>query len=300
MKHLSRTLIMTLFIIIISSTILAAQEKQRNAATLETIIAKNVLRIGVNPSFKPFSFEQKGRRVGVDVDIATLLAKKLGVKAEIVVPQSFAELIPMLENGQVDIALAAMSITFDRAKVVEFSDPYFHTGLSILLNKTTTSRLGISTAQNYEDLKKALSANGKANQLKVAVTQGKAPEHYVARYFPKAIIKKYPTNEAAANATIKGDADIMVHDEIFLKVWLQENAKEAKFKAVVLDPPFRADHYGIAIGKGNQELLNMINVFIMELEDDDQVNQFLEQYLPVSSKVVTRSYNLNKDYYGGD
>jgi polar amino acid transport system substrate-binding protein len=271
-----------------------------SSPTLSGILSSKVLRVGVNPLFKPFSFANNGKQEGVDIDIAKLLAKKLGVEVKIVVPKSFSQLIPMLQANDIDMIMAGMSITFDRSRVIDFSDPYFETGLSILLNKVSSVSLGISAAPDYVSLKKELVGNGKMSQLNVAVTKGKAPERAVPVFFPGANVKSYPTNEEAASATLKGEADIMVHDEIFLKVWLKENAKTAKYRAVVLDPPFKPDYYGIGVRKGNQDLLNMLNVFVRELQSNGQVKQFLGQYLPITSKVVTRSYNLNDDYYGGD
>ncbi len=271
-----------------------------HSPTLQKVMSAKVLRVGVNPRFKPFSFVEGNQRKGVDIDIATLLAKKLGVRVEIVVPKTFSDLIPMLRAGDIDIVMAGMSITFDRAKVIDFSDPYFDTGLSILLNKITTTRLGISTASDYRSLHKELVRNGKGNRLIVAVTRGKAPERIVPRFFPGAQIKRYPTNEAAAEATLKGETDIMVHDEVFLKVWLKENAKRANFRLVVLDPPFKPDYYGFAVQKGNQDFLNLLNVFVLELRANGYVTQFMGKYLPVKSRVTTRSYSISEDYYGGD
>jgi len=305
MKHTSRhevfsVLVTALLFLIMTATGLSAQEEQRHSSTLTGIAATRVLRVGVNPLFKPFSFEKNGERTGVDIDLASLLAKKLGVNVKIVVPASFSELIPMLQHNEIDVIMAGMSITFDRARVIDFTDPYFYTGLSILLNKVSTVRLGVSAAPDYATLKRELIRNGKIKQLKIAVTKGKAPELAVPAFFPGAAVLSYPTNEEAAAATLKGEADIMVHDEIFLKLWLKENARTAQYRAAVLDPPFKPDYYGIAIRKENQDFLNLLNVFVMELQSNGQVEQFMGQYLPVTSKVVTKSYNLNEDYYGGD
>jgi len=304
MKHLSlrttRQLLAALCMVCMLAVVAGAQDMVPDSPTLTRVLAYKVLRVGVNPNFKPFSFEKDGKRVGVDIDIANLLAEKLGVQAQIVTPASFSDLIPMLNEDKIDIIMAGMSITFDRAKIVDFSSPYFETGLSILLNKAKSARLGISGVPNYSALISELMQNGKADQLVIAVTNGKAPQRIVPRFFPKATIKAYPTNEEAAAATLKGEADMMVHDEIFLKVWLKEHAKEAKFRLTVLDPPFKPDYYGMAIRKGNQGFLNMLDVFNLELRSNGYVGQFMGRYLPIRAKVTTRSYNINEDYYGGD
>ena len=295
-----RSMVFALFIILIVSTAPLAQDQVQGATTLSHVLSSKVLRIGVNPNYKPFSFEKDGRRVGVDIDIANLLAEKLGVKAEFVIPESFSDLIPMLRENRIDIIIAGMSITFDRAKSIDFSAPYFETGLSILLNKVSAARLGISEAKNLQTIESILEKNGKANQLVIAVTDGKAPQRVVSRFFPRATVKAYPTNEEAAAATLDGDATMMVHDEIFLKVWLKENIRDAQFRLVVLDPPFKPDYYAMAVRKGNQDLLNMLAVFNLEMKSDGDVSRFLGQYLPVTSRVITPSYQISEDYYGGD
>jgi polar amino acid transport system substrate-binding protein len=167
--------------------------------------------------------------------------------------------------------MAGMTINFKRAGVVAFTDPYFKTGLSILLNKAKGARLKISSATSYNDIMQILKARGTEDKLIIAVTKGKSPARSTPRYFPKAQIKEYPSNKAAAKAVADGAAHIMVHDEIFLKVWAYENKNIAMYKLLVFPKPFKADNYGFAIKKGNQEFLNMLNVFIGELYVEDYI-----------------------------
>ncbi|HID02451.1 MAG TPA: transporter substrate-binding domain-containing protein [Desulfobacterales bacterium] len=293
-------MLMALLLVFMLSTTSTAQDPASQSLTLTKVFGDKVLRVGVNPQFKPFSFENDGKRVGVDIDIANLLAEKLGVTAKIVAPKSFSDLIPMLQADEIDIIIAGMSITFDRSKTVDFSTPYFDTGMSILFNKVKTARLGISAVPNYIALMSELAQNGKADKIAIAVTDGKAAQRIVPRFFPQATIKPYATNEEAAQATLNGDADMMVHDEIFLKVWLKEHAKDAQFRLVVLDPPFKPDYYGMAVRKGNQDFLNMLDVFNLELQSNGHIAQFIGRYLPVTKKVTAQSYKIHEDYYGGD
>ncbi len=247
---------------------------------LNRIIENGVIRVGVNPLFKPFSFiDASQKRVGIDLDIARLLADELGVKLEIVAPDSFAKLIPMLLDDKIDIIMAGMTRNFKRAKLVNFTDAYFDTGLSILFNKVKASQLGIPSVKTYQELAQKLKQTGNEARLEIAVTENKSPARSVPLFFPKSIIKKYPTNEKAAQAVINGDAHIMVHDEMFLKVWLQDHKGETLYKAYVFDHPFKPDYYSFAIRKGNQEFLNMLNVFVAELGVEDYLHTFIKNYL---------------------
>ncbi len=255
------------------------------SAVAKRIIDNGVLRVGVNPQFKPFSFKTAdNQQAGVDIDIAKLLAKELGVKLEILVPSAFSQLIPMLLNDQVDVVMAGMTINFKRAKVVNFTTPYFNTGLSILFNKAKGSRLGLSGTSSYQELMDTLKASGRENKLVIAVTKGKSPARSVPVYFPKAQIKEYPSNEEAAQAVADGNAHIMVHDEIFLKVWVNDHKDSVQYRLTVFPKPFKPDHYGFAVRKGNQEFINMLNVFISELYVENYINRFMETYLPPQVK----------------
>ncbi len=272
-----------------------------NSPTLARIMQSGTLRVGVNPLFKPFSFVKDGKRVGVDVDIATLLAKKLGVKVELVAPQSFGDLIPMLRDGKIDVIMAGMSITFDRAKVVDFTAPYFETGLSVLANKGRLARLGAALVKDAAALVARLKSNGKMGKLKVAVTRGKAPQRVAPRYFPGAQVIAYPSNEEAARAVLAGKADIMVHDEMFLKVWLHDNARKAQFVVTVLGKPFKPDYYGFAVARGDLDFVHMLDTFILaELKANGRILEFMNRYIPVKAQVSVRSFEITDDYYGGD
>lgn len=265
----------------------AEQQAMPGDATprLQQVTESGKLRVGVNPDFKPFSFvDDSGTRVGVDIDIARQLAKALGVELEVVAPEQFSDLIPMLVADKVDVLIAGMSITFERATQVNFTAPYFDTGTSILMNIGNSAKLGIGNVKNSDELLEQLHRRGNESKLKIAVTQGKLPAEVARRRFPDATITDYPSNEAAAQATLEGDANLMIHDEVFLKVWLQANASKARFRMVVLDPPIEPDFYGIATRKGDLEWLALLNVFVRELRANDQVTGYVTRLLPGMSK----------------
>lgn len=265
-----------------------AESEGERKPVLQQIEDNGKLRVGVNPNFMPFSFmDDSGERVGVDIDIARQLAAALDVELDVVAPESFADLIPQLVDGRIDMILAGMSITFERARTVDFTDPYFDTGMSILMNIGASAGLGIASAEDSGNLIQTLVDKGNEGKLKIAVTQGKAAESVVASQFPDARITRYATNEEAAEATLAGETNLMVHDEIFLKVWLREHASAARNRMIVLDPPIKPDYYGIAVRQGEEEWLRLLDVFVMDLRANDQVVGYMQNYLPISNKAST-------------
>jgi polar amino acid transport system substrate-binding protein len=248
---------------------------------LERIINNGVIRVGVNPLFKPFSFTDENKeRVGIDIDIANLLASGLGVKLKIVVPNTFLDLFPMAQNGEIDVIIAAMSRIFQRAKWVDFTNSYYNTGISVMLSKAKGSGLGISQVKSYEELTDKLRKAGKEDQLIIAATTGKGAIKSIPAFFPKAKIKEYPTNEKSAEAVAKGEAHIMVHDEIFLNIWVKDNPDKALYRMTVFRKPYKPDTYGFAVAKGNQPFLNLLNTFIYDqLHAQGYFKQFMEKYV---------------------
>ena len=252
-----------------------------DSPVLERIIANGVIRVGVNPLFKPFSFtNEKKERVGIDIDIANLLASGLGVKLEIVVPNTFLDLFPMAQNGEIDVIIAAMSRIFQRSQWVDFTDSYYDTGISVMLSKAKGSGLGISQVKSYKELMDKLRNAGKEDQLIIAATTGKGAIKSIPAFFPKAKVKEYPTNEKSAEAVAKGEAHIMVHDEIFLNIWVKDNPDKALYRMTVFRKPYKPDTYGFAVAKGNQSFLNLLNMFIYDqLHAQGYFKQFMEKYI---------------------
>jgi len=248
---------------------------------LQRIKDSKMIRVGVNPYFKPFSFidPENNNRIGVDIDMANYLAGKLDVSCETVVPKQFSDLIPMLQKGHVDIIMADMTKTFARSKAITFSDAYFKTGLSIMINKVQAGKDHIPLTFSYQDFKNKLQQQDKEKDLIIALTKGKAPARIVPEYFSEAKLRFYNTNEKAAQAVLDGRAHIMIHDELFLKVWINDHRKKTLYKVEVFPEPFKVDYYAFAIQKGNQEWLNMVNVFVMELKTTDYFNTLLDKYM---------------------
>lgn len=259
----------------------AEQIETGDSSVLNRIVQNGVIRVGVNPLFKPFSFtNEKDERIGIDIDIANHLAESMGVKLEVVVPATFLDLFPMLSNGEIDVVIAAMSRIFERAKMVDFTDSYYDTGISIMLNKAKGSELGVGQVNSYRNFMTQLQRLGKEKQLIIAATTGKGSIKSIPRFFPNARVSEYPTNEESAEAVANGEAHIMVHDEIFLKTWVQDNPGKALYKVVVFPEPYKPDTYGFAVKKGNQAFLNLLNMFIDDqLKAQGYFEKFMGQYI---------------------
>ena len=97
---------------------------------------EKVLRVGTEPTFAPFEFQKEGSKSydGFDMDLARAIGKQMGYKVEIV-SMGFDALIPALNSGNIDVIAAGMSINEERQKAVTFSEPYYTSGLIVMVNK---------------------------------------------------------------------------------------------------------------------------------------------------------------------
>lgn len=91
-----------------------------------------VIQVGTEASFAPFSFKEGNTLKGFDIDVMEAVAKEIGVKVNWH-PMSLDSVIQALATNQLDLAAASMSITAERQKKVDFSIPYYHTGLTFII-----------------------------------------------------------------------------------------------------------------------------------------------------------------------
>ena len=104
-------------------------------STLEDIMKRGALRVGLEAGYLPFEMADKsGKFIGFDVDVAKEMAKAMGVKLEIV-NTAWDGIIPALVTKKFDIIMSGMTITQERNMKINFADPYIVVGQTILLNK---------------------------------------------------------------------------------------------------------------------------------------------------------------------
>lgn len=111
-------------------------------ATFSTGVMAQRYVVGTNASFPPFEYVEDGEIVGFDIDLVKEIAKLQGFEVE-VRDISFDSLIPGLASGSLDIVAAGMTITADREKVIDFSDPYYSANQSVLVHEESDANLTV-------------------------------------------------------------------------------------------------------------------------------------------------------------
>lgn len=206
-----------------------------------------VLKVGTEPSFAPFEFQDENSKdyVGFDMDLVKAIGKQMGYEVQIV-SLGFDGLIPALESGQIDAIASGMSITEERAKKVTFSKPYYKSGLSMVIKSDN------NTLKSFKDLE--------GKQIGVQIGTTGADE---AKKIKDAKVREFNTAPEAFLELKNGGVDAVVNDlpvnEYFLA---KTGTKDVKLAGEVQN----AENYGIATAKKNTELSEKVNKALDDLK----------------------------------
>jgi len=229
-------------------------------STLAEIKKRDKLIVGVKTDFPPFgSIDAAGKNVGFDVEVAYEFAKAmLGDPNKIeLVSVTSGNRIPYLQSGKIDIIIATVTVTDERRKVVEFSDPYFLSGELLLVPKA-------STINDVKDL------NGK----KVAIIQGSISDADLAELAPQATRLKYGKVTEAVLAVKAGHADAFAQDDILVLKLAKENPDMR-----AAGKPFYPRPYGIAVRKGDVEFNNWVNTMLKKMHADGSYDRIWKKHV---------------------
>jgi len=218
--------------------------------------------IACDSKFAPFSFEEGNKYKGIDVEILDAIAKEEKFEYDLK-PMDFKGIIPGLTSNQLDGAIAAMTITDERKESLDFSEGYFESGLSIVVNKDNTSINGLN------DL------NGKGVSIKNGTAGAKFAENSQGKYGLK--LNYFDDSPSMFQAVENGNADFLLEDYpvIAYKIKVDSGAK-LKIVGDKLDTV----NYGFAVKKGaNADLLKKFNEGLKKLKDSGKYNEIVGQYI---------------------
>ena len=250
-------------------------------STLEGIVERGELRIGLEVGYMPFEMidkrsglrqkkirhgglRRKGRQLslmGFDIDMGIEMAKALGVKP-VFVDTLWPGIIPALNRGRIDIIYGGMSVTEGRKKLVDFANPFMTVGQTVLLNAKHTD-----TVQSYKDL----------NDPKFIVVSkpGTTGEEAVQRLIPKATYESADTEIEGAMRVLEGTADAFVYDFPFNVVFSNMNPSN---KLVFLDKPFTKEPIAWAIRKNDPDFLKFLNDFLIRMKADGRFDRIYHKW----------------------
>lgn len=214
--------------------------------------------VATDSSFVPFEFSENGEHVGFDIDIINAIADKVGFEIDLQVT-NFDGIIPGLQTGSFDIAIAGITITDERKGAVDFTDPYYRSG----------TRIGVPI--DNTDINSLEDLDGKT----VASRLGSAPLDYINENVPGANAQPFEQLDQMYLAVEGGSADAVFYDAPNLEYYISTTG-EGKLKAV--GELYEAQFYGIAVSKGNEDLLVAMNEALRELIEDGTYAETYEKW----------------------
>lgn len=220
---------------------------------------EKVLRIGTNADFAPFEFQDANgaEYQGFDMDLIRAVAKEMGYKAEIQ-NLNFDGLIPALVSKNIDVAVSGMTINEERKGKVLFSDPYYKSGLSIVVKKDNTS------IHNFKELE------GKRVAVQIGTTSAKE-----VHKIPNVEVKEFNSSADTFLELKAGGVDAVVNDRPVNDYYI---VKSGEKDVRALEELLTSEDYGIAMNKDNAALQKQINEALNKLKQSGEYDKIFAKW----------------------
>lgn len=267
---------------ILSTTACSSKEEQPKNEPQETTKAENEadkedttsqggeLVMSTNAEFPPYEFHSGDKIVGIDIEIAQAVADKMG-KTLSIEDMNFDSVIAAVTSGKSDMGVSGITITDDRLLSVDFSEPYF-TASQLVIVKA-------GTEEEFKDLKKPEEVEAKLEGKRIGVQLGTTGD-IGATKIKDATVERYNKGFEAVQALIQDKVDAVVIDDQVARALTADTAD-----VVVIETPFTSENYGIAVAKGNEEVLNAANEAIKELKDSGKLDEIFAKYENSEDKI---------------
>ncbi len=224
-----------------------------------------VVKVGTNAEYQPFEFvDENGNIVGFDIDIVNAIAERAGFKPEFI-NTKWDGIFVALANGEFDAVASSVTITDERKKSIDFSEPYFNAGQAIA---TTADNTAITGPESLTE------------GVKVGVQLGTTGDIWLTEN-TKADVQRFDENPLAVQALASGDIDAVVGDSPTLADILKQNP-ELKLK--IVGEPFTDEFYGIAIHQGLTDLKASIDKGLAEIKADGTYDAIYAKYFGTAAE----------------
>ena len=224
-----------------------------------TTIVEGKLTMSTNAQFPPYEMTtDDGGFEGIDVEIATAIAEKLGLELDIL-DMDFDSALLAVQQGKSDIVMAGVTVNDDRLLVMDFSTSYAN-GVQVVIVKEGSDI-------TIDNMGEGLIGTQRGTTGNLYCTDDYGEEHVVA----------YDDGFTAVQALVNGQVDCVVIDNAPAQEFVKNNAGLA-----ILDTEYANEDYAIGVNKGNSALLDAINGALEELIADGTVQSIIDKYIPAA------------------
>ncbi|SOB78064.1 amino acid ABC transporter substrate-binding protein, PAAT family [Marinobacter sp. LV10R510-11A] len=223
-------------------------------------VSAETLRVATDPSFVPFEMldQETGEMIGFDMEIIAEVAQRAGFDYKLNT-MDFNGIIPALQTGNVDIAIAGITITEEREKIVDFSDPYYDSGLRILVR------------QDNNDVTEIADLEG----LKIGSKIGSTSYDFLKKNLDENDgVTPYPGSADMYMALMSGAVDAVFYDAPNVGYFARTKG-EGKVKTI--GKMYEGQQYGIALKNGS-EWVDEVNEAIASMKEDGTYKNIYEKW----------------------
>ncbi len=223
-----------------------------------TTVEEGELHMATNAAFPPYEMtDDAGGFEGIDVEIATAIAEKLGLEL-VVDDMDFASVIAAVQSGKADIAMAGLTVNEERKKNIDFTDSYA-TGVQVIIVPDG------SEIKSVDDL---------SSDILIGCQEATTGYIYCSDDYGEDAVVAYTNGATAIQALLAGKVDCIVIDSEPAKQFVEANDGLS-----ILDTEYVTEDYAIGISKENTALLDAVNGALNELIEDGTVKGIIDKYI---------------------
>lgn len=228
------------------------------------------IRFITDSDYPPFHYyDEVGALTGFNIDLAQAICSVLAVECEIAAT-NWSSLMPAIETGEADAAIASIRITAEALKSADFTLRYYATPARFAARKDSEiTDIGPETIEG----------------LKIGVAKDSGHEAYLKTFFPGAAVAAFESSEAAQKALKEGAIDLVFADGITLAFWFNgvESENCCEFRGgPYLDSRFFGEGVGIAVKKGNRTLVQALNYALEQVHARGTYEELFLRYFPMN------------------
>ncbi len=226
-------------------------------------VSNTVLKVGCETAFPPFTYiDETGALIGFDLDLIRVMAKSVGYKDVEICPMPFDGLIPAIITGSIDVIISGFTISEERAKKVDFSDPYYLCGLTYLTRP--------------EDAEKYAEVSSLADKT-LCVQMATAGGVYVSKTLPDATLKQFNSPPETYIELANKGCEATINDKPVNDFFLNSAKNTSGLVSHRLTTEDK-EYYGIAVGKQNPHILKLMNEGLKQVMENGEFKRVSEQW----------------------
>lgn len=250
----------------------SSSSSSQKVSSLDEIKKKGELTVAIETNYPPYDFVDTSKpgktMTGIDVALSEAIAKKLGVKVKMV-DSNFSALLASVSGGKVDLGMSGMNATPERAKSMDFSDPYINSKYIVIVRKDDVDKL--STLEAFDDSKK-IGVQKSSTAIPVVQADMPKAKQVVLDQIPDLLLELK-----------QNKIDGFLVDEVIAQQYLLTNSDIAISPIVFKAPQSKMDTVVSAgNGRDNTELMKIVNEVIKEERDNGDVKEWIKKYSELS------------------